>query len=61
MEKLHRYFQVNDDRREVYGAVAAAFFPAEALEFALGQGLYAICYAGEDIEVREPEGGVKAW
>jgi hypothetical protein len=61
MGKLRRYFDLSNDGRALYGAVAAAVFPEDALGFALGQGFYAVEYAGERIAVREPEGGAKAW
>jgi hypothetical protein len=61
MEKLRRYFDLTGDWRKLYGAVAAAVFPAEALGFALEQGFYVIEYAEERVKVRRPEGGAKAW
>jgi hypothetical protein len=61
MERLRRNFDLNNDRRELYGAVAAAVFPENVLGFALEQGFYVIEYAGEHIELRDPKGGVRVW
>jgi hypothetical protein len=61
MEKLRRNFDLNNDRRKLYGAVAAAVFPENVLGFALEQGFYVIEYAGEHIELRNPNGGAKVW
>jgi hypothetical protein len=61
MGRLRRYFDLSNDGRELYGAVAAAAFAEDALGYALGQGFYAVEYAGERIAVREPDGGAKAW
>ncbi|MDR1411126.1 MAG: hypothetical protein LBI91_02835 [Spirochaetaceae bacterium] len=61
MKRLRRHFDLTGDHRRLYGAVAAAVFPADILDFAMKQGFYAIVYVEEHIEVREPEGGAKAW
>jgi hypothetical protein len=61
MEKLRRHFDLNNDRRELYGAVAAERFPKDALGFALYQGFYAIEYTGERMEVRKPQGEARVW
>jgi hypothetical protein len=61
MEKLRRWFNVNNDRRKLYGAVAAAVFPANVLGFALERGFYVIDYAEDRAGVREPEGGAREW
>ena len=55
MEKLRRHFKLTGDGRKLYGAVAAAVFPADVLGFALKQGFYVIEYAEGCIKVRKPE------
>ena len=55
MEKLRRHFKLTGDGRKLYGAVAAAVFPAAVLGFALKQGFYVIEYAEGDVKVRKAE------
>jgi hypothetical protein len=61
MKKLRRHFDMIGDYRKLYGAVAAAVFPANVLDFALQEGFYVIKYAEDNIEVRKPEDRAKAW
>jgi hypothetical protein len=61
MEKLRRYSDMHNDKRKLYGAVAAAIFPGHVLDFALKQGLYVIEQAGENVSIKQPEGAAKAW
>jgi hypothetical protein len=61
MEKLRRHFDLNNDRRELYGAVSAVFFPENVKYFALDQGFYVIEYADERMEVERPTGGGRVW
>jgi hypothetical protein len=61
MERLRRHFDLNNDRRELYGAVAAAGFSAPALDYALDRGLYVVICAEEQVEVKRPGGGAKVW
>jgi hypothetical protein len=61
MEKLRRNFDLHNDRRELYGAVSATYFPENVAYFALNQGFYIIEYANEQMEVRKPKDGGKVW
>ncbi|MDR2793882.1 MAG: hypothetical protein LBB61_09505 [Treponema sp.] len=61
MEKLRRYFDLHNDRRKLYGAVAAAIFQPNVLDFALKKGFYVIEQSGDNVSVRKPEGEVRAW
>jgi hypothetical protein len=54
MEKLGRYFELRNDRRKLYGAVAAGIFPEKVLSFAMEQGLYVIEYRDEQVKIRIP-------
>jgi hypothetical protein len=61
MEKLRRYFDLHDDRRKLYGAVAAAIIPENVLDFALKQGFYVIEQSGDNVNIKKPKGCAKAW
>jgi hypothetical protein len=61
MEKLRRYFDLHNDRRKLYGAVAAAILPENVLDFALKQGFYVIEQSGDNVNIKKPEGTAKAW
>jgi hypothetical protein len=61
MGKLRRYFDLNNDKRKLYGAVAAAIIHDNVRDFALKQGFYVIEQLGDNVAIKEPEGSVKAW
>ncbi|MDR0377506.1 MAG: hypothetical protein LBH70_06910 [Spirochaetaceae bacterium] len=61
MEKLRRYFDLHNDRRKLYGAVAAAVIPDNVLEFAFKQGFYVIRQSGDTVSIEEPQDKAKAW
>jgi hypothetical protein len=61
MEKLRRYFDLYDDKRKLYGAVAAAIIPENVRDFALKQGFYVIEQSGDNVAIKEPEGSLRAW
>jgi uncharacterized protein (DUF885 family) len=61
MKKLRRYFDLHNDGRKLYGAVASAVFPKNVLDFALKQGFYVIEQSGENVNVTKPSGEAKAW
>jgi hypothetical protein len=61
MEKLRRYFDLHNDRRKLYGAVAAAVIPDNVLDFALKQGFYVIEQSGDSVSIKKPEGSPKVW
>jgi hypothetical protein len=61
MEKLRRYFDLHNDRRKLYGTVAAAIFPENVFDFALKQGFYVIEQSGDNVNIKKPVGAAKAW
>jgi hypothetical protein len=61
MEKLRRYFDLHNDRRKLYGAIAAAIIPDNVLDFALKQGFYVIKQSGDNVNIEEPKDKPKAW
>jgi hypothetical protein len=61
MDNLRRYFDMHNDWRKLYGAMAAAVWPEDVLDFALREGLYVIVRAEDRVVVRKPEGGARAW
>jgi hypothetical protein len=61
MEKLRRYFDLHNDRRKLFGAVAAAVIPDNVFDFALKQGFYVIRQSGDNVSIEEPWGKAKAW
>jgi hypothetical protein len=61
MEKLRRYFDLHEDRRKIYGAVAAAIIPGNVLDFALKQGFYVVRQSGDNVNIVKPPDMPKAW
>jgi hypothetical protein len=61
MEKLRRYFDLHNDRRALYGAVAAAIIPGNVRDFALKQGFYVIRQSGDNVNILEPPDRPRAW
>jgi hypothetical protein len=61
MEKLRRYFDLHNDARKLYGAVAAAIIPDNVRDFALKQGFYVIEQSGDNVAIQEPEGSPRSW
>jgi hypothetical protein len=61
MEKLRRYFDQHNDKRKLYGAVAAAVIPGNVHDYALKQGLYIIRQMGDNISIEESQNKPKAW
>jgi hypothetical protein len=61
MEKLRRYFNLHNDTRKLFGAVAAAVIPDNVRDYALGQGFYVIKQSGDNVSIEEPRGRPKAW
>ncbi|MDR2617817.1 MAG: hypothetical protein LBC62_02995 [Treponema sp.] len=61
MEKLRRYFDLHNDKRNLYGAVASAIFPGNVRDFALKQGFYVIEQSGDNVSIKKPEGSPRAW
>jgi hypothetical protein len=61
MEKLRQYFDLHQDRRKLYGAVAAAIIPGNVQDFALKQGFYVIRQSGDNVNIVKPPDMPKAW
>jgi hypothetical protein len=61
MEKLRRYFDLHNDKRKLFGALAAAVIPGNVQDFAFKQGFYVIRQSGDNISVEEPKNKAKAW
>jgi predicted AAA+ superfamily ATPase len=61
MGKLRRYFDLHNDKRKLYGAVAAAIIPDNVRDFALKQGFYVVEQSGDNVAVKKPEGSPRAW
>jgi hypothetical protein len=61
MEKVRRHFDLRDDKRKLYGAVAAAALPGNVREYALKQGLYIVRQMGDTVSIEEPQGKPRAW
>jgi hypothetical protein len=60
MEKLRRYFDLHNDKRKLYGAIAAAIIPGNVYDFALKQGFYVIEQSGDNVTIKEPSGSPRA-
>jgi hypothetical protein len=60
MEKIRSISDLLDDRRQFYGAMAAAVVDDDTRRYALDQGFYFIEPSGEDVMLVEP-GKVKVW
>ncbi|MDR3123560.1 MAG: hypothetical protein LBU16_07270 [Treponema sp.] len=61
MKRLRRYFDLCQDQRKLYGAVAAAVMPDNVRDYALKQGFYVIKQSGDNVSVEEPHDKAKAW
>jgi hypothetical protein len=61
MGKLREYFELHQDRRKLYGAVAGAIIPGTVRDFALGQGFYVIQQSGDNVRIVEPRDKPRAW
>jgi hypothetical protein len=59
MEKLRQYFDLHNDQRKLFGAVA--IIPDNVRDFALKQGFYVIEQSGDNVAIQEPEGSPRAW
>jgi hypothetical protein len=60
MELLRRYFDLHNDKRKLYGALASAIFPGNVLDYAKKQGLYVIRQSGDTVNI-DPPAEPKAW
>ncbi|MDR2048119.1 MAG: hypothetical protein LBP69_01555 [Treponema sp.] len=61
MEKLRRYFDLHNDKRKLFGAIAAAIIPDNVHDFALKNGFYIIRQLGDNISIEEPQNKPRAW
>jgi predicted AAA+ superfamily ATPase len=61
MEKLRRYLDIQNDRRKLFGAIAAAAIPGNVRDFAFKQGFYVVRQSGDNVYVEEPQNRAKAW
>jgi hypothetical protein len=59
MEKIRKYADEHNDKRQFMGAMAAAITDKSTREYALKQGLFVIEPSGENVKVTKPEGEVK--
>jgi hypothetical protein len=56
MEKLRRYWDDHNDKRELIGAVAGAIMEDRVKKHALNTGFYAIVQSGDTVKIEPPEG-----
>jgi hypothetical protein len=61
MEKLRRYFDLHNDKRKLFGALAAAIIPDNVHDFALKNGFYVIKQSGDNINIEAPQNEPRAW
>jgi uncharacterized protein YqgV (UPF0045/DUF77 family) len=60
MEKIRRYADLHNDKRQFLGAIAAAIIDEDTRRYALKQGFYIIEPSGEDVKIVEPV-SAKVW
>ena len=60
MEKIRRYADLHDDKRQFFGAIAATVIDEDVRRYALKQGFYLIEPSGEDVKIEKPASH-KAW
>ena len=61
MEKIRKYADEHDDKRQFMGAIAATITDKSTREYALKKGLFVIEPSGENVKVTKPEGDVRVW
>jgi len=61
MEKIRKYADEHNDKRQFMGAMAATITDKSTREYALQQGLFVIEPSGENVKVTKPEGEVRVW
>jgi hypothetical protein len=61
MEKIRKYADEHNDKREFMGAMAATITDKATREYALKEGLFVIEPSGEDVKVTKPDGEVRVW
>jgi hypothetical protein len=60
MEKIRKYADLHDDKREFLGAMAAAIVSKSSREYALKKGFFVIEPLGEDVKITKPA-SEKVW
>jgi hypothetical protein len=61
MEKIRKYADEHNDKRQFMGAIAATITDKSTREYALKKGLFVIEPSGENVKVTKPEGEVRVW
>jgi hypothetical protein len=61
MEKIRKYADLHNDKREFYAAIAAAVIAEDTKTAALRQGFYVIEPSGEDVKITKPFSAPKVW
>jgi hypothetical protein len=54
MEKIRKYADLHNDKRQFFGAIAATVIDKDVRRYALKQGFYLIEPSGEDIKIEKP-------
>jgi len=60
MEKIRRFADLHNDKRQFFGSMAAAVLDEDTRRYALKQGFYIVELAGEDVKIIKPV-SAKAW
>jgi len=61
MEKIRKYADEHNDKRQFMGAMAATITDESTREYALRNGLFVIEPSGENVKVTKPKGDVRVW
>jgi hypothetical protein len=61
MEKIRQYADLHNDKRQFFGAIAAAVIDEDANRYTLTQGFYIIEPSGEDVKIIPPVSKPKVW
>jgi hypothetical protein len=61
MEKVRKYADEHDDKRQFMGAIAATITDKSTREYALKKGLFVIEPSGEDVKVTKPAVKPRIW
>jgi hypothetical protein len=61
MEKLRAYADLHDDKRDLFGALAATVVSKKEKDYALEKGFFVIEPSGEDVTVTKPSANPKIW
>ncbi|GHV29584.1 hypothetical protein AGMMS4952_15470 [Spirochaetia bacterium] len=61
MEKLRKYADIFDDKRKLFGALAAVVVNEKSKNYALENGFYVIEPSGEDVNIIKPGSDPRVW